>query len=67
MVTRSKRSALEGLKAYYDRQARVCPECGYEDEAGNWTGETNGGVVAYQHECPSCRAVAERTITLSAA
>lgn len=66
MATHGKRSALEQLKEYYDHQELVCSECGFEDEEGTWEGQTNGGVVEYYHECPSCRATRGHTIDLSA-
>ncbi|GAB7093250.1 hypothetical protein JCM30237_04020 [Halolamina litorea] len=67
MVTRSIRSALEGLRAYYDTRERVCTACGFEVDEGSWVSETNGSVVMYHYECPSCHAVMEHTVTLSAA
>ncbi|MFB6292832.1 MAG: HVO_0649 family zinc finger protein [Halonotius sp.] len=55
---------LEQLKSYYDHEELVCPECGHEDEPGSWDSETNGAVVHYTHECPSCGAVREHDIEL---
>lgn len=65
MVQHGERSALEQLKRYYEHEELVCTECGFEDESGSWESRTNGGVVQYHHECPSCRAVREHTINLS--
>jgi predicted RNA-binding Zn-ribbon protein involved in translation (DUF1610 family) len=55
---------LERLRDHYDDEELVCPECGYEDEEGAWESETDGSVVEYYHECPSCGAVREHTIDL---
>ncbi len=64
MTSDESRTALERLKTYYDHEELVCPECGYEDEEGSWEGETDGSVVEYYHECPSCSAVREHTLDL---
>lgn len=59
------RSAFERLQEHYDHEELICPDCGFEDEEGSWTSETDGRVVEYSHECPSCGAVREHTIDLS--
>lgn len=64
MSDTNNRSAFERLKAHYDHEELVCPECGYEDEDGQWVSETDGSVVKYNHECPSCGAVRAHTIDL---
>ncbi|MFC6726157.1 HVO_0649 family zinc finger protein [Halobium palmae] len=56
-------SALDRLRARYDRESRTCPECGYEDDPGSWRVETTGGRVYYRHLCPSCGGrLAETTV-----
>ena len=52
---------LDGLR---DRLDTRCPECGYEDDDGRWTAATSGSRVTYQHICPSCAAVRQRTFRL---
>lgn len=57
MPTRNSRgSALERPRRRYEATDTNCPECGYVDEEGNWTGETDGRRVVYHHVCPSCGA-----------
>lgn len=63
MAQRQSRSALERLKIYYDATELVCPACGYEDEDGAWVGATDGASARYSHECPSCGALQEHTLT----
>jgi len=65
MVNDESRTAFEQLKRYYDQKELLCPECGYEDDEGAWESETDGRVVEYFHECPSCGAVREHTIELN--
>lgn len=65
MVRDTSRSPMERLKSYYDHQELVCTECGFEDEPGSWQSETNGHEVHYYHECPSCGAVRQHSMTLS--
>ena len=64
MTNDDGRTALERLRSHYDDVELVCPECGYEDEEGGWESETDGSVVEYYHECPSCAAVREHTLDL---
>lgn len=66
MESAGDRSPMERLKQYYDHEELVCPECGHEDENGNWKSETNGSEVHYTHECPCCGAVREHTMDLAA-
>lgn len=54
-------SALDRLRNRLDLR---CAECGYEDDGGRWTAATSGGRVTYQHICPSCAAVRQRTFHL---
>jgi predicted RNA-binding Zn-ribbon protein involved in translation (DUF1610 family) len=49
---------LDRLRSRLDTR---CPECGYEDDDGRWTAATSGSRVTYQHICPSCGAVRQRT------
>lgn len=65
MTPDANRSPLERLRAYYEHEELVCPDCGYEDEDGNWTSETDGGVVQYRHECPQCGAVREHSLDVA--
>lgn len=67
MTTRSNRSALERLKAYYDDEDRACTACGFVDDETDWDGATDGRVVEYSHECPCCGAVMEHTVGLTSA
>ncbi|MFC4358661.1 HVO_0649 family zinc finger protein [Halobium salinum] len=57
-------SALDRLRARYDQEARVCPECGFEDEAGSWRVQTTGSRVYYRHLCPSCGSRSTRVLRL---
>lgn len=58
------RSPFERMTTYMDDADLVCPDCGYEDEEGSWTAETNGDTVLYRHLCPSCGSVRKRTFEL---
>lgn len=58
------RSVFESIRARYEDSEKKCPECGYVDEEGNWTSETNGKQVVYHHVCPSCKSSREHTLTL---
>lgn len=65
-MSRSRRSgttALDRLKAQYDRDLR-CRECGFVDTGGEWQAKTTGRRVDYRHLCPSCGAVETRTVKL---
>jgi predicted RNA-binding Zn-ribbon protein involved in translation (DUF1610 family) len=61
---RSGTSALDGLRDYLNRSEPRCPECGHVDTDEGWRAETSGRRVRYEHVCPSCDAVDERTIRL---
>ena len=63
MAQRASRSPFERLKHHYEQTASVCPACGYEDDGGGWVGATDGTATRYSHECPSCGAVEERTVS----
>jgi len=65
MTVDSSLSPFERLKRYYDESELACPDCGYEDTEGEWETETNGGVVEYRHECPTCGQVQHHTVELS--
>lgn len=65
MANDPNRSAFERLKEHYDHEELVCPDCGFEDEDGSWASETDGSVIEYSHECPSCGALREHTVDLS--
>ena len=54
-------TALDRLRSRLDLR---CVECGYEDDGGRWTAATSGAQVTYQHVCPSCGAVRQRTFHL---
>jgi RNA polymerase subunit RPABC4/transcription elongation factor Spt4 len=56
--------ALERLRRRHETTEKKCPAHGFVDEAGNWTSETDGRRVVYQHVCPSCGADRERVIEL---
>lgn len=58
-------SPFEHLTIHMDDVDLVCPDCGYEDEEGNWSAETNGATVLYRHLCPSCGSIRKRTFDLS--
>lgn len=57
-------SPLERLRRRYETTEKRCPSCGYVDEEGNWTSETDGQRVVYRHVCPSCGAAHEHTFRL---
>ncbi|WP_135304347.1 HVO_0649 family zinc finger protein [Haloarcula amylovorans] len=65
MEGHSEKSPMELLKHHYDETELVCPDCGYEDEEGSWSSETDGREIHYEHECPSCGAVREHTLSLN--
>lgn len=54
--------ALERLRRRYETTEKKCPACGFVDEEGNWTSETDGRRVVYHHVCPSCGAEREHVI-----
>ncbi|MBX0348200.1 hypothetical protein [Haloarcula pellucida] len=37
----------------------------HRSESGRWSSETDGHEIHYEHECPSCGAVREHTLTLN--
>jgi ribosomal protein S27AE len=63
MAQAANRSALERLKHHYERTRSTCSACGYDDDEGGWTGVTDGATARYRHECPSCGAVEEQTVS----
>lgn len=56
---------FERLTSHFEGTAMTCPECGYEDDDGEWLSKTDGSRVLYQHICPNCAKVRQRTYTLS--
>lgn len=58
------RTPLERVRVRYENTDKKCPECGYVDEEGNWTSQTNGRQLVYRHVCPSCKASREHTFDL---
>lgn len=54
---------LDRLADRFDEDM-TCPECGYEDEDGEWLSKTDGSRILYQHICPSCGEVRQRTYSL---
>lgn len=50
----SGKTPLDRLRRRYETTEKRCPACGYVDEEGNWTSETDGRRVVYRHVCPSC-------------
>lgn len=62
MASHGTRSPFERLRTYYQRAEPVCRACGYEEEEGGWTAETDGSGVVYRHACPSCGAEREHRV-----
>ncbi|WP_255196790.1 HVO_0649 family zinc finger protein [Halorarius litoreus] len=58
-------SALDRLRERYESTETKCTACGYVDENGNWTSETDGRKIVYHHVCPSCGASREFTYRLN--
>lgn len=58
------RTTLERLLRRYEETETKCPACGYVDDEGNWTSETNGREIVYLHVCPSCGADREHAFDL---
>jgi len=58
MVTKNNygKTPFERLRTRYESTDKKCPDCGYVDEEGNWTNQTDGSRVVYHHVCPSCGA-----------
>ncbi|MDS0283579.1 HVO_0649 family zinc finger protein [Haloarcula onubensis] len=67
MTGDATKSPFERLKQYYDTEALSCPDCGYADTDGEWETETNGRVVEYHHECPTCGTLQQHTVHLDEA
>lgn len=61
---RGGRTALERLRRRYETTEKRCTSCGYVDDEGNWTSETDGRQIVYRHVCPSCGATREHTFEL---
>lgn len=55
---------LERLLHRYETTDTKCPNCGYIDNEANWTSETNGKRIVYNHQCPSCGDERQHTFTL---
>lgn len=55
---------LGRLRRRYETTHKKCSACGFVDEDGNWTSETDGRRVVYHHVCPSCGAGREHVIEL---
>lgn len=55
---------IERLLRRYETTDTKCPKCGYVDEEGNWTSQTDGRRLVYHHTCPSCRAERDHTFRL---
>ena len=57
---------FERLRSHMEHRSEdlVCPDCGYEDDGGEWTAETSGDRVLYRHVCPSCGSIRKRTFDL---
>jgi predicted RNA-binding Zn-ribbon protein involved in translation (DUF1610 family) len=62
--THKDRTPLERLRRRYETTEKRCPACGYIDEEGNWTSETDGLRIVYHRVCPSCGADREHTFRL---
>lgn len=63
-MTSGGRSPFERLKNHFDESDLNCPDCGYFDEEGAWESRTDGTVVVYSHECPSCGSIQHRTVDI---
>lgn len=59
------RTALEALRRRFETTETKCPACGYIDDEGNWTSQTDGQQIVYHHVCPSCEASREYTFELN--
>ncbi|WP_411965517.1 HVO_0649 family zinc finger protein [Haloferax sp. YSMS24] len=57
-------TALDRLRERYTDVERVCSECGFDDEDGEWSAKTTGSSVFYRHICPSCGNIETRTLSL---
>jgi len=55
-------TALDRMRDRLTETESRCPECG--SDAAEWRCETDGGRVRYERTCPSCDAVASRTLRL---
>ncbi|MFB6301928.1 MAG: HVO_0649 family zinc finger protein [Haloferacaceae archaeon] len=58
------KTPLERLRRRYETTEKRCPECGYVDDEGNWTSETDGRKIVYRHVCPSCGATRDHVFRL---
>jgi predicted RNA-binding Zn-ribbon protein involved in translation (DUF1610 family) len=56
---------LERLQSRYNHEDMRCPECGYEDDDGEWKAMTDGSTILYRHVCPSCGEIRKRTYRVS--
>lgn len=63
-ATNKGATAFETLRSHYEAAELTCPECGYEDEDGEWQARTTGCRVSYRHICPACGAVDTREMRL---
>lgn len=57
-------TSLARLRRRYETTEKKCPDCGFVDEAGNWTSRTDGRRIVYHHVCPSCGAGRDHTFEL---
>ncbi|MFB6205327.1 MAG: HVO_0649 family zinc finger protein [Haloglomus sp.] len=55
-------TALDRMRERLTETESRCPACG--SDAAEWTCETDGSEVRYERTCPSCGAVASRTLRL---
>ena len=56
---------LERMQRRYEDTEKKCPKCGYVDDEGNWTSQTDGRKIVYRHVCPSCDGSREHTFELN--
>jgi len=54
---------FDRLRGHFEATERKCPACGREG-GGEWRAETDGGRVRYEHVCPTCGTVHDRTYTM---
>lgn len=55
---------LERLLHRYETTDTKCPNCGYIDDEPNWTSQTEGKQIVYNHTCPSCGDERQHVFTL---
>ena len=64
MAVDRSHSPFETLRRKFEETDRHCGECGYGDVRGGWRVTSGDASVQYQRVCPSCDAVAVRTVDL---